>query len=118
MKNRKRYGLQVIAIHEETHRMEQFTPRNLDVALAMVEGHALAHGRGWRYWIGDYSQKSEMEPIILENVTDNPGKSDFLNSKRQIRADWEVIGKLLADLARFAIAATAFAGVVATLLRP
>ena len=66
--DRLRYGLQLRCIEVSTRRMELFTPRNLDVALAMVEGHAFAHGRGWEYRIEDLTRGSTFEPIWMENI--------------------------------------------------
>lgn len=66
--SRLRYGLQLRCIEAATRRMELFTPRNLDIALSMVEGHALAHGRGWEYRIEDLTRGSTFEPIWMENI--------------------------------------------------
>lgn len=62
--NTFRLNLKVVNI--STYQMEIFTPRNLDVALAMVEGHAVTHGRGYSYSIENPADPS-FERIYLAN---------------------------------------------------
>lgn len=62
------FGLQLICKHVETLLIERFTPRNVDIALAMIEGHAAANGRGWIYKIEDWTRGSRFEPIWIENI--------------------------------------------------
>ena len=65
---RKRFGLQVICKNLATLQLDVYTPRNINVAYAMIESHAAAHGRGWLYKIEDWTAGSTWEPIWLENI--------------------------------------------------
>ena len=62
------FGLRLRCIEVATHRMEIYTPRNLNIAIAMVEGHALSHGRGYEYRIEDTTPHAHFDPIRLENI--------------------------------------------------
>lgn len=74
MVDRRKFGLQLLCIELKTHRIEQFTPRNRAVAFAMVEGHALEHGRGWEYRLEDWTHGRRTEPIRLANIDESDPK--------------------------------------------
>lgn len=66
MRNRRRYGLQLQAVQRDTYRLDWYTPRNLDVALAMAKGHAADNGGYWVYKIFYFGVGADWEPIIFD----------------------------------------------------
>lgn len=66
MRDRRTYGLQLIVINADTRELLQLTPRNLNVARAMAEGHAALHPMGhYIYRVEHWSW--DMEPEIWES---------------------------------------------------
>ena len=63
-----RRDIQLKCIEIATMKMEIFTPRNKDVALAMVEGHAATHGRGWEYRIEFLRPGDHRDPMRFWNT--------------------------------------------------
>lgn len=59
MTDRRKYGLQLFAINPATREIRQFTPRNLNIAKAMIQGFAADAGDGMEYRIEDWSAHSE-----------------------------------------------------------
>lgn len=66
MKNLRHYGLQLQAVQQDTYRLDWFTPRNLDVALAMAKGHAADNVGYWVYKIFYFGVGVDWEPIIFD----------------------------------------------------
>ncbi len=65
MLNRRSYGLQLQAIQNGTHVMDWYTPRTLDIALAMAETHSDSHSGDWVYKILFFGNGA-WEPIIFD----------------------------------------------------
>lgn len=61
------WGLQLSCINMETHEMERLTPRNLDIAKEMIKSHAWLHGKGYKYWVQDYTPGSTRDVYYYEN---------------------------------------------------
>ena len=49
--------------------MEQYTPRNLDIARAMAEIHAATHDGYWIYRTEDWSLHSDHTPEVWDTLT-------------------------------------------------
>ena len=69
MIDRRKYGLQLVCIQPASHRMEQYTPRNLDIARAMAESHAATHDGYWIYRTEDWSLHSDHTPEVWDTLT-------------------------------------------------
>lgn len=64
MKDRRNYGLQLHITELQTFRLERYTPRNLDIAFAMVDIHRQRHHGEYVYRILDYSDPT-FDTIVL-----------------------------------------------------
>lgn len=64
---RPNYGLQLFCINPDTYRIDHYTPRNVNVALAMAEWHSRTHRGYWLYKIQDYTPHSKFEPIVHDS---------------------------------------------------
>ena len=74
MRDRRTYGLQLQCVQDGTHRLDWYTPRNLDVATAMVEEHCLCHNGYWAYKIFFFGNAA-WEPIILDTDAVEEGRA-------------------------------------------
>ena len=66
MLDRRKYGLQLQCIDQDTYLMKWYTPRNLDVAFAMAEVTAATDPRRWLFKILRFRGTQADDPIIFD----------------------------------------------------